>query len=732
MRTDSSNPAPEGRRLSGLAAVTIGVLGLLAAGYVLQLLGILLAAAPLVISGAALGILTEVWLLIRGNGLARGLVRAQLYHPVRQILRDGLLLGGLARLEALRPGTYAASLLVAMLGCWATHFMCQAVAAKVRHSRRLPIVTRNIDVSALRIDPAPPAIFGRNGAVRLLGCAALVTAGSALTAATVDARWGALTALACWAVLLGGLGHLVSRLLPGRRPAGEEEVLAWLDGWLAAYRPTVGMYFSGGLSSAYQANMWLSTLASLEGRPIIVLRERFMVQRIDATDVPIICIPKVAHLMRLEHSTLPVLLHPSNSGKTSQVLRIPTIKHAFINHGESDKLSSCNPYAKAYDEVWVAGPAARERYRLADIGVDDRDVVEVGRPQLAPVRAYTGPPAPGARIDVLYAPTWEGWTDDPGNTSLPLAGERIVRALLDDPGVRLLYKPHPMTGSVDPAVKEADSRIRALIAEANAQRPSTGGREPAMVEAAAELQRRAAELEALSERGARRSEDEAERMLRQPAPTRPYAAEVLESVEAWEECFWRASPPGEHLVLAGPRPGIYACLNQADLLISDVSSVVPDCLSSEKPYAVVNTTGLPEDDFRSDFPTVRAATILTPTAEGIPALLHSVRDPAADSLRTARAQLKAYLLGPDEPPSTVRFNKAVQDLRVEAMAHRARSGAQQLTQQLTEQDGQPGGRMDGPVTSAAASPGLSREDRADEPHPSDQLLADALGDDEAF
>ena len=91
--------------------------------------------------------------------------------------------------------------------------------------------------------------------------------------------------------------------------------------------------------------------------------------------------------------------------------------------------------------------------------------------------------------------------------------------------------------------------------------------------------------------------------------------------------------------------------------------MVSDCLSSEKPYAVVNTRGLPEDEFRSDFPTVRAATILTPTAEGIPALLRSVRDPAADSLACARAQLKAYLLGPDEPPSTVRFNKAVQDLQ---------------------------------------------------------------------
>ncbi|CAM5259200.1 hypothetical protein SHIRM173S_10351 [Streptomyces hirsutus] len=59
--------------------------------------------------------------------------------------------------------------------------------------------------------------------------------------------------------------------------------------------------------------------------------------------------------MRLEHSTLRVLIHPSNSGKTSQVLRIPTIKHAFVNHGESDKLSSCNPYAEGLRRG-VGGP----------------------------------------------------------------------------------------------------------------------------------------------------------------------------------------------------------------------------------------------------------------------------------------------------------------------------------------------------------------------------------------
>lgn len=166
---------------------------------------------------------------------------------------------------------------------------------------------------------------------------------------------------------------------------------------------------------------------------MIVLRERFMVQKIAATDIPVICLPKVATLMRLEHSTLRMMIHPANSGKTSQILRVPTIKHAFVNHGESDKLSSCNPYAKAYDEVWVAGPAARERYALADVGIDDRDVVEVGRPQLDPVLPYAGPPT-GTYTTVLYAPTWEGWDGNPGNTSVVLVSENIVRALLADPG----------------------------------------------------------------------------------------------------------------------------------------------------------------------------------------------------------------------------------------------------------------------------------------------------------
>ncbi len=76
--------------------------------------------------------------------------------------------------------------------------------------------------------------------------------------------------------------------------------------------------------------------------------------------------------------------------------------------------------------------------------------------------------------------------------------------------------------------------------------------------------------------------------------------------------------------------------------------------------------------FRKAFPTVRAATVLTPDAAGVPELLDVVRHPEKDELVEARAELKRHLLGPDEPTSQVRFNEAVQALCAAAQEHRTR------------------------------------------------------------
>ncbi|WP_367041848.1 hypothetical protein [Streptomyces sp. Je 1-332] len=655
---------------AGLAPRRIVQLSALFAMFALftaQLVSALVPYVPVFIAASAANLALDVYLQYKQPGLLSLLGKIRFDVTVRQLLRDMLILVGLLRIDGIEPLSEQSPLTISLLAFYFLHFGCQATAILVRRARQLPIVTRNIDASALHLTAAPPRILARRQAHRLLTFSVPATAGLMVTAATTEAYWGGI-GLGISIALMGiGAIYLATWLLPKKRAKNDEKVMEWLDNWLADYQPSVAMYFSGGSTSAYQANMWLSTLSELDGKPLIVLRERFMVQKIDATDVPIICFPKVATMFSLETSTLKMMLHPANAAKTSQVLRIPTIKHAFINHGESDKLSSCNPYAKAYDEVWVAGPAARDRYQAADVGVEDKDVVEVGRPQLSPILRSTGAPT-GPFTTVLYAPTWEGWDGNPGNTSVTLAGENIVRQLLADPGVRLIYKPHPMTGSQDPRAGAADERIKTMIREAAAKR---SGERPGQ-DSLAELARRTGELDRLTSTAFRKSVDEMERMMLQGTPDGDQQAAVAEATAAWEAAYWASFPEWEHQIITTARPAIFSCFNQADLLISDVSSVVSDWLTSEKPYAVANTSGMSEADFRSGFPTVSAAAILSPTAEGVPDLLEAVRSPEKDTHAEARAALKEHLLGPSDPPSLARFNDAALALAARADERRLR------------------------------------------------------------
>nr|WP_240529533.1 CDP-glycerol glycerophosphotransferase family protein [Streptomyces mangrovisoli] len=640
----------------------------LVVAFAVQAVSALLSSVHVLVASALVCLAADAALHRWQRGLVTAFGKLHATVTVRQVVRDLLLVLGLLRIDV-EPESKYLWIVCGLMVYYALHFACQALAIVVRRTRTLPVVTRNIDTSALHLDAAPPELLMHRTGQRLLTSGLPVAAGLLATAETSHLRYAAAGLALSAAFEAIGAAMLFARLLPRRKPVTADQAIEWFEKWLAEYQPTVGMYFSGGTNSAYQANMWLEPLARLEGRPIIVLRERFMVKRIASTDIPIVCLPKVADLMRLEQSTLTMLIHPSNSGKTSQVLRIPTIKHAFVNHGESDKLSSCNPYAKAYDEVWVAGPAARERYALANVGIDDRDVVEIGRPQLDVIQPYAGAPT-GAYTTVLYAPTWEGWDGNPGNTSVIQAGENIVRALLADPAVRLLYKPHPLTGSVEPKAGAANLRIMEMIRAANVKRAADQSLARPAAAAAAELTRRTAELDALTTSTFRDSADDMERMLLQGAPEAGRAAAVTDATAAWEAAFWASFPVWEHQIVTDARPTVYACFNAADVLISDVSSVISDYLASEKPYAVANTSGLPEQEFRETFPTVRAGAVLTPDASGIPALLESVRNPEKDPYADDRRDLKLHLLGPSDPPSAVRFNDASRALSSRAEAHR--------------------------------------------------------------
>ncbi|MGW1430060.1 hypothetical protein ACWD6K_15805 [Streptomyces sp. NPDC002431] len=623
-------------------------------------------------AAAAATYLADRYLHHRGSYLLNRLTAVRAGISIRFLVRQLLLILLLSRM-GLGEETLFYVTVACLLAFYGLQAPQSAVVTLIRLRRKLPVATRNVDLERLRVPDAPPSLLMNRPAEKMLHLDVFAVIGVLIAIETgVDG-----IAYAGFAVtLVAALGYLLL-LVPyigrKRRVPSAEQTLAAVDTWLAEYRPTVVLYFSGSKESAYQANMWLETMAQLGGRPMILLRERNILPQLATTSVPVLCVPGGVHLMNLDLSSVRVALYAANVGKNIHLLRVPTMKHVFIGHGDSDKLASVNPFSKVYDEVWTAGRAGRDRYALADVGVRDEDIVEVGRPQLASIQTWTGTqknPIP----TVLYAPTWEGWDDNPGNTSLLLAGENIVRRLLEaERPVRLLYKPHPFTGTRSAKAKAVHLRITAMIEQAATERATDPrwaeqaaalkGDQAAARAELARIEARLAELEGGA--GAGRDEAETSRdSLADPARE----AETARLKDEWNAASWRAQGWWEHRVITGARMRLYDCFNESDAMVSDISSVVSDFIASGKPYAVTDSAELGEEEFRRQNTAVRAAVILSNSAAELDELLAAVADPAADTRAEGRRELKNYLLGPDEPTSLVQFDNAVKALSAKSEA----------------------------------------------------------------
>ncbi|MEU6574011.1 hypothetical protein [Streptomyces sp. NPDC046805] len=614
-------------------------------------------------AAAAVTYLADHYLHRKGSYLVNRLSKVRAGLSIRFLIRQLLLVLLLARLSLSNDLIFygAIACFIAFYGLQAPH---GALVTLIRNRRRMPVATRNVDLkSRIRIPDAPPRRLLSRSAEKMLHLDLAAVAGL-LVAAALDKALPGFIGIGV-TVLLGCL--YVLALLPyvrGRKiPPHAKKVLAAVDDWLADYKPETVLYFSGSKDSAYQVNMWLETMEQLDTRPLVILRERAILNKLAPTTAPVICVPGGVHLMNMDLSTVRVALYAANVGKNIHLLRVPTMKHVFIGHGDSDKLASVNPYSKVYDEVWTAGRAGRDRYAIADVGVRDDDIVEVGRPQLAPIQTWQGVPE-DRMPTVLYAPTWEGWDDNPGNTSILLAGENIVRTLVQaDPPVRVLYKPHPFTGTRSAAAKGAHQRITALVEQAAAERAGDSRfTADAATEAAAKaeltrIQALTAELSGAS--GGKGDEAEATREGQVDVARHEEMARLR--VE-WNAAYWRSFPSYEHRVIKGAQPRLYDCFNVSDAMVSDISSVVSDFIASGKPYAVTDSAELGVEEFKRQNTAVRAAVILSNDASELGGLLDAVRDPSADALAEDRAELKQYLLGPDEPTSIEQFNTAVAGL----------------------------------------------------------------------
>ncbi|WP_245236880.1 CDP-glycerol glycerophosphotransferase family protein [Streptomyces iakyrus] len=649
------------------SAAELAAAVLMVAGFPALMLAALVPSVPAFAAAAAVTYLADHYLHRKGSYLINRLGKVRAGLSIRFLIRQLLLVLLLARLSLADNLIYygAIACFIAFYGLQAPH---GALVQLIRNRRRMPVATRNVDLaSRIRIPDAPPRRLLHRSAEKMLHLDLAAVVGILVAAQVKSALIGFIGIGITVAVATLYVLALVPYVRGRKIPPNAEKVLAAVDDWLGEYKPETVLYFSGSKDSAYQVNMWLDTMEKLDSKPLIILRERAILNNLAPTTVPVICVPGGVHLMNMDLSTVRVALYAANVGKNIHMLRVPTIKHVFIGHGDSDKLASVNPYSKVYDEVWTAGRAGRDRYAIADVGVRDDDIVEVGRPQLAPIQTWQGVPE-GRIPTVLYAPTWEGWDGNPGNTSVVLAGENIVKQLVQaDPPVRVLYKPHPFTGNVSKEAGAAHRRITALVQKAAAERAINTrfvADTAAQAQAKAELSRIEARLAQLSGSGGDRG-DEA-------VATRDGLIDVARHEEAarlraeWNDAYWRSFPSWEHRVITGAEPRLYDCFNVSDAMVSDISSVVSDFIASGKPYAVTDSAGVGVEEFKRNNTAVRAAVILSNSASELGELLGAVRAPDADPLAEDRKELKRYLLGPDEPTSLEQFNTAVANLALKA------------------------------------------------------------------
>ncbi|MFF3447463.1 hypothetical protein ACFYXJ_10065 [Streptomyces sp. NPDC002667] len=649
------------------SAAELAAAALMILGFPCLMLAALLPSVGAFAAAAAVTYLADHYLHRRGSYLINRLSKVRAGLSIRFLIRQLLLVLLLARLDLSDNMVFYAAIacFLAFYGFQAPH---GALITLIRLRRKMPVATRNVDLgSRVRIPDAPPRGLLSRSAEKMLHLDLVAVVGLLVAGATGDSVYGFAGVAASLLLAFGYVATLVPFVRGRKTPPNPEKVLAAVDAWLGDYRPETLLYFSGSKDSAYQVNMWLETMEQLDTRPLIILRERAILERMAPTTVPVICVPGGVHLMNMDLSTVRVALYAANVGKNIHMLRVPTIQHVFIGHGDSDKLASVNPFSKVYDEVWTAGRAGRDRYAIADVGVRDDDIVEVGRPQLAPIQIWQGVPE-GRMPTVLYAPTWEGWDGNPGNTSIVLAGENIVRKLVAaDPPVRVLYKPHPFTGTVSPEAGAAHRRITALVEKAAAERagdPRFTVDAAAQAGARVELARIEARIAELTGTGGEKR-DEAE-ATRDGMVDVSRHAEVARLRTEWNDTYWRSFSTAEHRVITGAEPRLYDCFNVSDAMVSDISSVVSDFIASGKPYAVTDSAELGVEEFKRQNTAVRAAVILSNSSAELGELLAAVADPSADAQAAGRQELKRYLLGPDEPASIDQFNSAVRELSREA------------------------------------------------------------------
>ncbi|MBP2385604.1 CDP-glycerol glycerophosphotransferase family protein [Paeniglutamicibacter kerguelensis] len=251
------------------------------------------------------------------------------------------------------------------------------------------------------------------------------------------------------------------------------------------------VFFADPLEQIYQVTQWIKPLESLsssEQTVGFVVADPFVARELAMqTRLPIFLTRSMESYENfvLEREVRGVF-YVNNSQANFTALRITSPTHIHLNHGESDKVSMVSNQLKAYDFAFVAGDAAVERIKSAIRRFNADRLYTIGRPQLD--NQPSNPAQRNAsRIEVLYAPTWEGDSRHMAYGSLPSMGAAIIEELLNDTRFTVVFRPHPKSGTWSKETRKALNHLENRISKASALDPVAGHRTDRTTDATAAM-----------------------------------------------------------------------------------------------------------------------------------------------------------------------------------------------------------------------------------------------------
>jgi hypothetical protein len=288
-----------------------------------------------------------------------------------------------------------------------------------------------------------------------------------------------------WILSIVGISLL--RSAHHRSKNGAKDHLNNISSEITEYQPDIIVYFSAPNNSFYHLQQWVPIFNQSSLKFIYLVREKYAVSGLKKlTGSPIVFLKALADIGRIDFAPC-VVLYINNGQKNTGMTRTKHLRHIFLHHGESDKMASTNPIVKIYDKLFLAGEIAHQRYAKADIELKEGQYELIGRPMTDAISVKGSPPkykefaterigirylsqmdkvggfSGSYSLTILYAPTFEGYYEDDNSSSIAM-GLSMLRQLSEEiPDVRIIFKPHPLTGSVIPAYRDYLAEIYDFI-----------------------------------------------------------------------------------------------------------------------------------------------------------------------------------------------------------------------------------------------------------------------------